>query len=571
VHGAASRGVSQPSAPSRHVAVRHTARIDEPTPSASLPTVALVIPSFDGAHYLESCLDSVAALDYPRERLETIVVDNGSTDGTRELLADRYPWARVLPQARNTGFAAAVNTGARASTADCLALANNDMRLDPEWLRKLVAAYDPAAEVRCVAALILDAQGELIDFADGYLSFYGMGGQAGFGRRLDETPIDDGRELLFACGGSMLVDRALFLELGGFDESFFAYFEDVDFGWRLRLAGYRVLFAAGARAFHHHHGSANVFTQTQRLVLYERNALLTLTKNLDDGNLYPVLAAALCLTSGRALADSGTDPSAHKVGGTAPPERETVPANAISRLHAISQFVGLLDHALAERARVQALRTRTDAELFELFRRPFWTPYREEGYLEAAGRIVRAFGIDERFPKRRAARLLLVGAGDATTADLALAAAGLVYVVVAASAPMDLSGVETLVVAPGELEPLVRECDVVLVEAGAPLAAEALQAADGVRPVALHDGGGGLPEQLRDLIEEPWRFGLDTSAAAAVPATTEELQVLASVRREIRAGSPPLGRGQAVWAHVPEAARARLRPLLRRLQSRFGG
>ena len=105
-----------------------------------------------------------------------------------------------------------------------------------------------------------------------------------------------------------------------------------------------------------------------------------------------------------------------------------------------------------------------------------------------------------------------------------------------------------------------------LVEAGAPLAAEALQAAEGVRPVALHEGGGDLPAQLWDLVDEPWRFGLDTSAAAAVPATTEELQVLASVQREIRVGSPALGRGQAVWAHVPEPARARLRPLLRRLQ-----
>jgi GT2 family glycosyltransferase len=536
-----------------------------------MPTVALVIPTYNGLHFLEACLDSVAALHYPAEALETIVVDNGSTDGTRELVADRYPWARVLPQATNTGFATAVNTGARASSADCLALANNDMHLDPDWLRQLVATYDPAADVRCVAGLILDAQGELIDFADGYLSFYGMGGQTGFGRRLDETPVEDGRELLFACGGSMLVDRALFLELGGFDESFFAYFEDVDFGWRLRLAGHRVLLAAAARSFHHQHGSANVFTQPQRLVLYERNALLTLTKNLDDENLYPVLGAALCLTSGRALADSGTDPSAYEIGGPAPPERETVPANAISRLHAISQFIGLLDRTLPERTRVQALRKRTDAELFELFRRPFWTPYREEGYLEAAGRIVRAFGIDERFPKRRAARLLLVGTGDAGTAALARAAAGLVYVVVAAGAPMELRGVETLVVAPGELEPLVRESDVVLVEAGAPLAAEALQAADGVRPVAVHEGGSGLPAQLRDLVEEPWRFGLDTSAAATVPATTEELQVLASMRREIRAGSPQLGRGQTVWAHVPEPARARLRPLLRRLQSCFRG
>ena len=72
------------------------------------PSVALVVPSYNGARFLEECLDSVATLDYPKERLETIVVDNASTDGTLELLATRYPWVRVLPQRENTGFAAAI-------------------------------------------------------------------------------------------------------------------------------------------------------------------------------------------------------------------------------------------------------------------------------------------------------------------------------------------------------------------------------------------------------------------------------------------------------------------------------
>lgn len=195
----------------------------------------------------------------------------------------------------------------------------------------------------------------------------------------------------------MLVDRALFLELGGFDESFFAYFEDVDFGWRLWVTGQRVRFAAGARSFHHHHGTADVFSQAQRAVLYDRNALLMLVKNLNDANLYPILAAALVLTSERALADSGTDPSTYELHGSRPPDRETVPANAVARLHAISQFAERLDDAVAARARIQGIRSRTDEEIFALFRRPFWPLYHEERYLETTERIVRAFGIRERF------------------------------------------------------------------------------------------------------------------------------------------------------------------------------
>ena len=358
------------------------------------PSIALVIPTYNGASYVEACLDSVAALDYPRDRLETIVVDNGSTDGTSHLLSRRYPWVRGVALERNTGFAAACNAGARAATANCLALANNDMRLDPLWLRELVAAFDPPGGFPCVAGLILDATGDRVDFADAYVNFYGMGSQGGFGRALEDVEIVDRRELLFACGGSMLVDRALFLELGGFDETFFAYFEDVDFGWRLWLAGHRTRLAAGARSFHRHHGTADVFPQPQRTVLYDRNSLLMLAKNLDDANLHRVLAAALCLTAERALADSGADPSAYVLGGPAPPDRETVPANAVARLNAVSQFVRLLDHALAERKRIQALRHRPDSEIFAQFRRPFWPLYRsEERYLETSILVAEAFGM----------------------------------------------------------------------------------------------------------------------------------------------------------------------------------
>src|SRR5919201_3979111 len=213
----------------------------------SLPSVALVVPTHNGSRFLPECLDSVATFDYPRELLDPIVVDNGSSDETPELLHSRYPWVRVLRQARNLGFAEAVDVAARASEADCLAVANDDMRFDAAWLRELVAAYDPAAGYSCVGGLILDITGEHVDFADGYINFDGSAGQIGYGSPLAEVAIVDGRDLPFACGGSMLVDRALFLELGGFDPAFFAYFEDVDFGWRLWLAGHKVRLAARAR------------------------------------------------------------------------------------------------------------------------------------------------------------------------------------------------------------------------------------------------------------------------------------------------------------------------------------
>src|SRR5919197_6264349 len=153
----------------------------------SLPSVALVVPTHNGSRLLSECLDSVAALDYPRELLETIVVDNASTDETPGLLASGYPWVRTLRQPRNLGFAEAVDLAARASEAECLAVGNDDMRFDAAWLRELVAAYDPSAGYSCVGGLILDMSAEHLDFADGYIGFDGGGGPPGLRRAISEV------------------------------------------------------------------------------------------------------------------------------------------------------------------------------------------------------------------------------------------------------------------------------------------------------------------------------------------------------------------------------------------------
>src|SRR4051812_5466424 len=143
------------------------------------PTVSLVIVAYNAAHHLPTCLDSLALLDYPADRHEVIVVDNGSTDATQELLRTRYPWVRLLSQERNLGFAEANNIGAAASSSDCVAFVNADMHFESDWLREMVAAYDPARSVTCVSSLILDWEGHHVDFAGGVVNFVGHGSQIG--------------------------------------------------------------------------------------------------------------------------------------------------------------------------------------------------------------------------------------------------------------------------------------------------------------------------------------------------------------------------------------------------------
>lgn len=340
-------------------------------------TVTTVVVNFNGEEHLRACLGSIGALEYPSERLETILVDNASTDASVALVAREFPWVRVLEQGENLGFAEAVDVGARAGSGELLALCNNDMRVDRAWLRELARLYDPDAGYPCVAGLILDWEGERIDFAGGFVNLHAFAGQERFGEPLATAELEDGRELPFACGGSMLVDRQLFLELGGFDPSFFALLEDVDFGWRLRLAGHHARLVVGARSFHRHGATTRTLLDEQeRLFLFERNALLMLLKNIGDENLPRFLAYALFLLAARAAADAAG-------GGGTPPA-----------LRALDDVVGRLAEVLEERARVQSLRARSDAEVVALFGQPLLAVSTDESYLEASALLVRLLALD---------------------------------------------------------------------------------------------------------------------------------------------------------------------------------
>ncbi|MEO0250357.1 MAG: glycosyltransferase family 2 protein [candidate division WOR-3 bacterium] len=134
------------------------------------------------------------------------------------------------------------------------------------------------------------------------------------GAPLAESHIQD-RYVLFPCGGAMLIRRKVFLEAGGFDEDYFAFFEDADLGWRLWVLGYTVKYAGQAVVYHHHHGSWRQVSERYRQKLYERNTLATILKNYEDGTLQQVLPAALFLMGYRAFLTSGLDANLYRPPG----------------------------------------------------------------------------------------------------------------------------------------------------------------------------------------------------------------------------------------------------------------
>ncbi len=213
------------------------ARSCAPREADAVLRVALVIPNWNGRGWLEGCLGSVAAQSHRPDQV--IVVDNGSTDGSREWLAERWPGVRVIAHAENLGFAVAANRGIEAADAEAVALVNTDVELAPEWLERMLAALEGGGDVAAVACKMVDLErpDRLYDTGD-ILRRDGVCEQRGRFHE-DVGRYEQAGEVFAACAGAALYRRDAVRAVGGFDESFFAYLEDVDLGLRLRLAGWR--------------------------------------------------------------------------------------------------------------------------------------------------------------------------------------------------------------------------------------------------------------------------------------------------------------------------------------------
>ncbi len=257
--------------------------------------VSIALLSWNGRHHLEICLPALAEQLDAGVASEVLVLDNGSHDGTAEWVRRRHPEVRLITSPVNLGFCAGNNRLAAEAEGDALVLLNNDTRPESGWLAALVDALSAAADdVAAVSGQIVDWTGERLDFAEGILTFDGHAFQKDFGRPLAGVRVPAaGSELLFACGGNMIVWRQAFLAAGGFDEDYFAYLEDVDLGWRLWLGGARVIFAPEAVVRHRSMATSALLGNAHRGFLFERNAFMTAYKNYEDEILAKLLPPIL--------------------------------------------------------------------------------------------------------------------------------------------------------------------------------------------------------------------------------------------------------------------------------------
>jgi len=317
------------------------------------------------------------------------VVDNGSTDGSIGAIRNRYPDVRLLPLGANHGFTGGIAAALARSPARNVIFLNNDAVPENGWLAALIDAMESAPDdVISIGGKIVDPTGELIDFIGGALTFDGHAFQNGFRYPLtSRAEPAAGAEILFACGGNMISRREPLLALGGFDDDYFAYLEDVDFGWRSWLSGSRVTYEPRAVVRHKSSATSERLGDFERGVLFERNALQTALKNYESlhdasGALFfsylarlhhyattrNVNAAAL---TREPFSKSAKSPSLlgrvkRKLFGSKPLATIDDPLTAM-QFRAFEWVMAHGDRIAAKRAAVQKLRRLSDREIFERF------------------------------------------------------------------------------------------------------------------------------------------------------------------------------------------------------------
>lgn len=241
--------------------------------------VSIVIPNYNGSLFLENCMKAIDSQDY--DDYDIIVVDDASTDEGTESIVSSFPKARLIKHEENKGFAASVNDGIKASDSKYVFLLNNDAYLDEGCLKVLVDSMEndaASSDIFSIQCKMISAKNRaLIDSAGDFYNIFGYARSRGKDKLTDSyekpTPI------FSACAGAALYRRDVLLEIGLFDESHFAYLEDVDIGYRAKLFGYTNKYEPLARVFHEGSATSGSRYNEFKCRLAARNSVLVRYKN----------------------------------------------------------------------------------------------------------------------------------------------------------------------------------------------------------------------------------------------------------------------------------------------------
>lgn len=263
------------------------------------PAVALIVLNWNGRSFLEKFLPSLLATRYPDFTI--YVADNGSTDGSLTLLRTRFPEVQILDFQENHGFTVGNNKALEHIDTEYFALVNSDIEVDSNWLMPLVETLQSDESIAAVQPKILSwrekSYFEYAGAAGGFMDWLGY--PFCRGRIFDHLEEDLGQydfpcEIAWASGACTLIRKSVTDQIGLFEPVFFAHMEEIDFCWRARNAGYKILYNPESKVWHVGGGTLNK-ENPHKTFLNFRNSLMTLYLNLPATQVIPKIFLRLCL------------------------------------------------------------------------------------------------------------------------------------------------------------------------------------------------------------------------------------------------------------------------------------
>ncbi len=246
--------------------------------------VTIIIPNYNGKRFMKDCMEALYAQDGEEARtgaepFEVLVVDNGSTDGSLEYMAECYPELPVIALGKNYGFSRAVNEGIRAAKTPYVILLNNDTKVRPGYVKALVETMDRHPEAFSASPKMIQMyHPALIDDAGDQYTVLGWAFQRGVAHSVKRYTKP--ARVFSACAGAAIYRRAVFEEIGYFDEMHFAYLEDLDVGYRARIHGWQNLYCPEAQVEHVGSGTSGSKYNSFKVKLAARNSIYLNYKNM---------------------------------------------------------------------------------------------------------------------------------------------------------------------------------------------------------------------------------------------------------------------------------------------------
>ena len=235
---------------------------------------SIIILNYNGKEFLKDCINSIKS--ETETNYELIVVDNASPDNSGREAAIIFPDCKFILNEKNVGVPEGLNIGIKNSSGEFLILMNNDVKVTKDWMKGFFDAYSKHGIALYQPKFVKMTDPKILDGTGNMINLFGFGFARGKGE-LDKGNYEKIEEISYASGTCMFLPRKIIEEIGLFDDKFFAYHEELDFGWRARLCGYKSFYVPQTTI--HHYGSAGWGWTGKKFYLLERNRWFVILKN----------------------------------------------------------------------------------------------------------------------------------------------------------------------------------------------------------------------------------------------------------------------------------------------------